>query len=64
MPGNWHVRFGGAASGNGLEKPRTAPEADSYQTEGWNLTHPQPGVLTWTTPTGRAHTVHPDPDPT
>ncbi len=34
------------------------------QTDGWKLTHPNPGTLVWETPTGRTHTVHPDPYPT
>ncbi|HKR67208.1 MAG TPA: HNH endonuclease signature motif containing protein, partial [Streptosporangiaceae bacterium] len=29
------------------------------QTPGWTLTHPQPGVLTWTAPHGRSYTVTP-----
>ena len=27
----------------------------------WTLTQPEPGVLTWTTPHGRSHTVTPEP---
>jgi len=33
------------------------------QAEGWHLDQPQPGVLTWTTPSGRRYTVTPEPYP-
>ena len=29
------------------------------QAPGWQVTQPQPGTLTWTTPHGRSYTVHP-----
>ena len=28
--------------------------------DGWTLTQPEPGVLTWTTPNGRSYTVTPN----
>ena len=31
------------------------------QARGWNLTQPEPGVLTWATPHGRTYTITPDP---
>ena len=33
------------------------------QAEGWHLDQPQPGVLTWTTPSGRRYTTTPEPYP-
>jgi hypothetical protein len=29
------------------------------QADGWRLEQPQPGILTWTTPSGRRYTTHP-----
>jgi len=29
------------------------------QTQGWTLEQPQPGVLKWTTPSGRSYTTYP-----
>ncbi|MFY9863478.1 MAG: HNH endonuclease signature motif containing protein, partial [Trebonia sp.] len=29
------------------------------QAPGWQLTQPQPGIMHWTTPTGRSHTTRP-----
>ena len=26
---------------------------------GWNLQQPQPGIMRWTTPSGRTYTTHP-----
>jgi hypothetical protein len=31
------------------------------QAQGWTLTHPEPGRLTWVTPSGRRYPVTPDP---
>ncbi|MEV7964701.1 DUF222 domain-containing protein [Sphaerisporangium sp. NPDC088356] len=31
------------------------------QAEGWTLTQSEPGILAWSTPSGRVHMVHPDP---
>jgi len=33
------------------------------QAPGWHLAQPEPGVLIWTTPSGRSYTVHPDTYP-
>jgi hypothetical protein len=33
------------------------------QTQGWTLEQPQPGVLVWTTPSGRSYTTHPSTCP-
>ncbi len=33
------------------------------QAAGWQLTQPQPGLLTWTTPSGRSYSVQPDSYP-
>jgi hypothetical protein len=33
------------------------------QTPGWHLEQPEPGVLIWTTPSGRTYTVRPEPYP-
>jgi len=33
------------------------------QASGWRLDQPQPGVLTWTTPSGRRYTITPEPYP-
>jgi hypothetical protein len=33
------------------------------QADGWTLTQPEPGVLTWATPHGRTYTVTPEPYP-
>jgi hypothetical protein len=33
------------------------------QAEGWHLDQPQPGVMTWTTPSGRHYTTPPGPYP-
>ena len=33
------------------------------QADGWHLDQPQPGVLTWTTPSGRHYTTTPEPYP-
>jgi len=33
------------------------------QRPGWQLTQPQPGTFTWTTPAGRTYTQTPDPYP-
>jgi hypothetical protein len=33
------------------------------QAPGWQLTQPEPGVLIWTTPSGRTYSAHPDPYP-
>jgi hypothetical protein len=33
------------------------------QTPGWNLDQTSPGVLTWTTPSGRRYTIGPTSDP-
>jgi hypothetical protein len=33
------------------------------QTQGWTLTQPRPGHLTWTTPSGRKYVISPDPYP-
>jgi hypothetical protein len=67
MPGNWHVRFGGAAPGNRPRKHDTAPGADPNHDGGWHLTQLRPGWYQWTSPLGFRHTVSPevltDPDP-
>jgi hypothetical protein len=34
------------------------------QAPGWQLSQPEPGILTWTTPSGRRYTVDPEPYPT
>jgi hypothetical protein len=34
------------------------------QAPGWHLEQPQPGVLVWTTPSGRTYTTAPEPYPT
>jgi hypothetical protein len=34
------------------------------QAAGWRLTQPEPGVLCWTLPHGRAYTTTPEPYPT
>ena len=34
------------------------------QAPGWHLAQPQPGVLVWTTPSGRKYTTTPEPYPT
>ena len=33
------------------------------QAPGWHLGQPEPGLLTWTTPSGRRYTVTPEPYP-
>jgi hypothetical protein len=33
------------------------------QAPGWHLSQPEPGILTWTTPSGRRYTVAPEPYP-
>jgi hypothetical protein len=33
------------------------------QSPGWHLSQPQPGILVWTTPSGRTYTVTPEPYP-
>jgi hypothetical protein len=30
---------------------------------GWHLSQPEPGLLTWTTPSGRRYTTVPEPYP-
>ena len=64
MPGNWHVRFGGAALGRRpgetlAPRPRPTP----YQAQGWQLTQPEPGVLVFRTPHGRTFTTTPTVHP-
>jgi hypothetical protein len=34
------------------------------QAPGWHLTQPEPGVLVWTTPSGRTYTTAAEPYPT
>ena len=33
------------------------------QTPGWHLDQPEPGMLTWTLPSGRRYTTAPEPYP-
>ena len=33
------------------------------QAPGWHLSQPEPGTLTWTTPSGRRYPVTPEPYP-
>jgi len=33
------------------------------QAPGWHLAQPEPGVLIWTTPSGRTYAAHPDTYP-
>ncbi len=33
------------------------------QAPGWHLSQPEPGILTWTTPSGRRYTIDPEPYP-
>ena len=64
MPGNWHVRFGGAGQGNApgeTRQPRPGPTP--YQAAGWSLTQTKPGILVWSAPHGRSYTVSPDAYP-
>ena len=66
MPGNWHVRFGGADPGNRPAKADTAPGFDPNHHAGWRVEPHPDGRLTWITPTGHRHTTEPHdyrPDP-
>jgi hypothetical protein len=61
MPGNRHVRFGGAAPGNPPRKRDTAPGADPNHDGGWNIEVLGLGHYRWTNPNRRTYTVEPEP---
>jgi hypothetical protein len=63
MPGNWHVRFGGAGRGNAPgETPATRAPPDPLPGHRLGrLTQPEPGVLTWHLPHGRSYSQAPFP---
>jgi len=44
-------------------KPLCRQHHQTKQASGWHLDQPEPGVLVWTTPSGRRYTTTPEPYP-
>jgi hypothetical protein len=53
----------GAVPGDPARPGGPVPALTPEQAPGWHLEQPRPGVLVWTTPSGRHYTVTAEPYP-